>query len=511
MRVWLDPDKLAARNLTAGDVVKVAARAERAGGRRADRPAAGARGPGVSVHHEHARAGWSSPSSSPTSSSRPAPKGEVTRLQRRQPGSSWAPSNQDIRCRLDGKPSVGPGHLSVARLERAGHGRRGQGKMDGTGAPLSARGCEYAIVYDTTPFISESVDEVFKTLRDAIILVAIVVLLFLQDWKALILPMIDVPVSLIGTFAVMALMGFTLNNLTLFGLVLAIGIVVDDAIVVLENIERWMAKGLPVREATIKAMDEITGPIIAITLVLSSVFLPSAFIPGITGQFYRQFALTIAASMLISAINAMTMTPARAVAIFKNRKVRPAGHLEGQEALPWWGVALGAVRLAVGHVAVALVVPLLAARQAVGNRAGRSLGAVYGAGDLPAGRRRRLAWFWRPGQCGAGPCSSTASTGSSIAFTQLYGVAWAGALRLQRDRAAGLRRAAGPDLLRADARADRLHPDAGQGLPGGQHPAARLGLAGAHDRGGSTQVEKIAQEMPGVGPHAVRFRASRSC
>ena len=134
------------------------------------------------------------------------------------------------------------------------------------------------------------------------------------------LPLIDVAVSLVGTFAVMSLMGFTLNNLTLFGLVLAIGIVVDDAIVVLENIERWLEKGLPVREATIKAMDEITGPIIAITLVLSSVFLPSAFLGGITGQFFRQFALTIAVSMIISAINAMTMTPARAAWIFGSRK-----------------------------------------------------------------------------------------------------------------------------------------------------------------------------------------------
>ena len=129
---------------------------------------------------------------------------------------------------------------------------------------------EYAIVYDTTPFIQESVDEVFNTLRDAVILVAIVVLLFLQDWKAVMLPLIDVAVSLIGTFAVMKMMGFTLNNLTLFGLVLAIGIVVDDAIVVLENIERWLAKGLSIRDATIKAMDEITGPIIAITLVLAA-------------------------------------------------------------------------------------------------------------------------------------------------------------------------------------------------------------------------------------------------
>src|SRR5678809_906918 len=131
--------------------------------------------------------------------------------------------------------------------------------------------------------------------------------------------MVAVPVSLIGTFAVMGLLGFSLNNLTLFGLVLAIGIVVDDAIVVLENIERWLEKGLPVREATIKAMGEITGPILAITLVLSSVFLPSAFLTGITGQFFRQFALTISASMMISAINAMTMTPARAASIFAGR------------------------------------------------------------------------------------------------------------------------------------------------------------------------------------------------
>src|SRR3954454_12375768 len=138
------------------------------------------------------------------------------------------------------------------------------------------------------------------------------------------LPVIDVGVSLIGTFAVMGLLGFSLNNLTLFGLVLAIGIVVDDAIVVLENIERWLEKGLPVREATIHAMSEITGPIIAITLVLSSVFLPSALLPGITGQFYRQFALTISASVMISAINAMTMTPARAAAIFGHR--RPGEH-----------------------------------------------------------------------------------------------------------------------------------------------------------------------------------------
>src|SRR4029078_8090540 len=167
-------------------------------------------------------------------------------------------------------------------------------------------GLKYDIVYDTTPFVGESISKVVTTLIDAIILVTIVVLLFLQDWKSLLLPMIGVVVSLVGTFAVMNIMGFTLNNLTLFGLVLAIGIVVDDAIVVLENIERHLEMGKPVREVTIDAMAEITGPILAITLVLSSVLLPSAFLSGLVGQFFRQFALTISVSILISGVNAMT-------------------------------------------------------------------------------------------------------------------------------------------------------------------------------------------------------------
>ncbi len=196
-------------------------------------------------------------------------------------------------------------------------------------------GLDYQIVYDTTPFIRESVNEVFYTLRDAVILVAIVVLVFLQDWCAMILPMIDVPVSLIGTFAIMTAMHFTLNNLTLFGLVLAIGIVVDDAIVVLENIERLIATGLDARTATIKAMEEITGPVLAITLVLSSVFIPCCFLGGVTGQFFRQFAVTIAVSTIISAINAITMTPSRAVLIFKTEE-SDQGHQHKREALPWW-------------------------------------------------------------------------------------------------------------------------------------------------------------------------------
>ncbi len=203
-------------------------------------------------------------------------------------------------------------------------------------------GIEYTIGYDTTPFIRESIAEVFNTLRDAVILVALVVLFFLQDWRAMILPMIDVPVSLIGTFAVMAAMGYSLNNISLFGLVLAIGIVVDDAIVVLENIERQMAKGFDTRTATIKAMEEISGPILAITLVLCAVFVPCAFISGITGRFFRQFAVTIAASTVISAVNALTMTPSRALVIFQHQgganpraKARGAAVVDLRPAAAW--------------------------------------------------------------------------------------------------------------------------------------------------------------------------------
>jgi len=272
----------------------------------------------------------------------------------------------DQSCTLDGKPSVA---VSIYQLP----GSNALATASGVYAKmreLKTRfpdGLDYKIVYDTTPFISESVGEVFKTLRDAVILVGIVVLLFLQDWKAMILPMIDVPVSLIGTFAVMAAMGFSLNNLTLFGLVLAIGIVVDDAIVVLENIERLIATGLDSRTATIKAMEEITGPVLAITLVLSSVFVPCCFLGGITGQFFRQFAVTIAVSTIISAINALTMTPSRAVMIFKTDD-SGHGHELKREALPWWffGVVGGVLTawLKVSFVADALGLPASGADEA---------------------------------------------------------------------------------------------------------------------------------------------------
>src|SRR5262245_3396523 len=348
MRVWLDPDKLQSRNLTVGDVIG-----------------------GLHAHDGQVAAGQIGQPPVPNGQDfqyalstlgrlveaeqfadiilKTGTDGEVTHL-KDVSRTDLGARNQDTLGRLDGRPSPGvvvfmlPGSNALATADGI------KSKMREL-EPRFPKGLHYAVIYDTTPFIRESVNEVVHTLRDSVILVALVILLFLQDWKALLLPVIDVAVSLVGTFAVMGLMGFTLNNLTLFGLVLAIGIVVDDSIVVLENIERWLDKGLPVREATIKAMNEITGPIFAITLVLSSVLLPSAFLGGITGQFFRQFALTISVAMIISAINAMTMTPARAAWIFASRTSSPRssggegsgvrGHGDqGKEALPWWSVAL---------------------------------------------------------------------------------------------------------------------------------------------------------------------------
>jgi multidrug efflux pump len=332
MRVWVDPDKLQSRNLSAGDVVKVLREqnVQVAAGQIGQPPVPR----GQDFQYPLSTLGRLLEADQFADIIlKTGEDGEVTYLKDVSRTELGAKS-QDQLLTMDGKPSVGLAIFQLPGSNALDTADRIKAKM----RELEKRfpqGLKYAIVYDTTPFIRESVSEVFKTLRDAVILVAIVVLLFLQDWKSLLLPIIDVGVSLVGTFAVMKLLGFSLNNLTLFGLVLAIGIVVDDAIVVLENIERWLDKGLPVREATIKAMGEITGPILAITLVLSSVFLPSAFLGGITGQFFRQFALTISASMMISAVNAMTMTPARAASIFATRKPGAHGH-QGKEALPWW-------------------------------------------------------------------------------------------------------------------------------------------------------------------------------
>jgi multidrug efflux pump len=353
MRIWLDPEKLAARNLTAVDVVN-AIRSQNV------QVAAGAVGqqpvpPGQDLELPITTLGRLETveqfGDMIIKTGHTGPTSPVVRVRDVGRIELGAQSYEQI-TRLDGQPTAllgvfqlpGSNALDVADAVRKRMDELEQGFPEGL---------KYSINYDTTPFIRQSVDEVFRTLFIAVLLVAAVVLFFLQDWKAMILPMIDVPVSLIGTFAVMAAAGFSLNNLTLFGLVLAIGIVVDDAIVVLENIERLIATGLDARTATIKAMDEITGPIIAITLVLSSVFLPSVFITGLNGQFYRQFAITISVSMIISAVNALTLTPARAVFIFKTEERKDEGGRRkeeaesaphpsslpphpSREALPWW-------------------------------------------------------------------------------------------------------------------------------------------------------------------------------
>jgi multidrug efflux pump subunit AcrB len=364
MRAWLDPDRLAALRLNAFDVVTAIAQqnVQVAAGQVGQPPVPRGQQFQLTINTQGrlsdaaefgeivvkvgsgATGASTAGSSSATISDLESLstgivrlKDVVTRYADGTPKVELMAQQYDTACMLNGRQSValsvyqlpGSNALAVSQHVRATMKQLAKSFPDGV---------RYQIVYDTTPFIRESVNEVFKTLRDAVILVAIVVLLFLQDWRAMILPMIDVPVSLIGTFAVMALLGFTLNNLTLFGLVLAIGIVVDDAIVVLENIERLIGTGLDPRSATIQAMEEITGPILAITLVLSAVFVPVCFLGGITGQFFRQFAVTIAVSTIISAINALTMTPSRAVVIFKSEQGHGAGH--HREALPWWAFGI---------------------------------------------------------------------------------------------------------------------------------------------------------------------------
>jgi multidrug efflux pump subunit AcrB len=396
LRAWLDPDKLATLNLTAMDVVAAIAQqnVQVAAGQIGQPPTMRAQQFQLTINTlgrltdpdqfadiilktaqgtpltQPTSAGMTSTAGTNGSTTATAAAAQATGIVRLRDVVTWTNDNPprprvelgsqqyDQSCTLDGRPSVA---LSLFQLP----GSNALDTANGVYAKmreLKTRfpdGLDYKIVYDTTPFIRESVDEVFKTLRDAVILVAIVVLLFLQDWRAMILPMIDVPVSLIGTFAVMAAMGFTLNNLTLFGLVLAIGIVVDDAIVVLENIERQIATGLDSHTATVKAMEEITGPILAITLVLTAVFVPCCFLGGVSGQFFRQFAVTIAVSTIISAINAITMTPSRAAVIFKTPVATGGSHVAGhatgeppvathrREALPWWifGVLGGLVTL----------------------------------------------------------------------------------------------------------------------------------------------------------------------
>ncbi len=228
---------------------------------------------------------------------------------------------------LDRDPAIGIGIFQRPGSNALEAAKAVQQKMDDLARNFPP-GLKYTVVYNPTQFIQQSVDAVWQTILEAIVLVVLVVVLFLQTWRAAVIPLVAIPVSLIGTFFVMDLFGFSLNNLSLFGLVLAIGIVVDDAIVVVENVERNIARGFSPREAAIRSMDEVGAALIAIALVLTAVFVPTAFITGISGQFYQQFALTIAGATVISLVVSLTLSPAMCALLLRPHTAH--------ERVPWW-------------------------------------------------------------------------------------------------------------------------------------------------------------------------------
>jgi multidrug efflux pump len=309
MRVWLDPDRLAARQLTATDVVRSIREQnlQVAAGVLGAPPAPSNTTFQLSIN---ARGRLTTEEEFENIVVRATPEGQITHL--KDVGRVELGSNlYSMRSLLDNQQAVAVGVFQrpgTNALEASAQVRATMERLQKT----FPKGVQYKIVYDPTVFVRQSIKAVVQTLFEALLLVVIVVMVFLQTWRASIIPLVAVPVSLVGTFAVMLGLGFSLNTLSLFGLVLAIGIVVDDAIVVVENVERHIELGLSPMDATRQAMKEVSGPIIAIALVLCAVFIPTAFISGLTGQFYRQFALTIAISTVISAINSLTLSPALA-------------------------------------------------------------------------------------------------------------------------------------------------------------------------------------------------------
>ncbi len=315
MRIWLDPDKIASRNLTADDVVN-AIREQNV------QIAAGAVGQqpvSSPVNFEmqvNAKGRLITPEEFGKIIVKTGPHGEKTVL-KDVARVELSAGSYALRSLLDNKTAVAlpifqsPGANALELSSNVRH------TMDELKKNFPD-GLDYSVVYDPTTFVRHSIEAVIHTLAEAILLVVIVVILFLQTWRASIIPLAAVPVSLVGTFAVMLAVGFSINNLSLFGMVLAIGIVVDDAIVVVENVERNIALGFAPPEAARRAMSEVTSPIIATALVLCAVFVPTAFISGLTGQFYKQFAITIAISTVISAFNSLTLSPALCAVLLKD-------------------------------------------------------------------------------------------------------------------------------------------------------------------------------------------------
>jgi multidrug efflux pump len=323
MRVWLDPRKVAERGLSASDVVR-AIREQNV------QAAAGVVGASPGLPHVdvqlpiNAQGRLSNEEDFGDIIVKTDSSGAVTRLRdiaRLELGAS----EYALRSLLNNKPAVAVPIFAAPNsnaIQISDNVRKTMAEIKKT----MPEGVDYEIVYDPTQFVRASIDAVVHTLLEAVLLVVLVVILFLQTWRASMIPLLAVPVSIIGTFAVLYLFGFSINALTLFGLVLAIGIVVDDAIVVVENVERNIEAGLSPRDATYRAMREVSGPIIAIALVLVAVFVPLAFITGLSGQFYKQFALTIAISTVISAVNSLTLSPALAALLLK-------GHDEPKDRL----------------------------------------------------------------------------------------------------------------------------------------------------------------------------------
>ncbi|MBZ9939245.1 efflux RND transporter permease subunit [Mesorhizobium sp. BR1-1-16] len=315
MRVWIDPEKAAQHSLAASDITNAIRQQniQAAAGTIGASPAPSSTDLQLNVN---ARGRLGTPEEFGDIIVRTGSNGEITRL-RDVARVEMGAADYTLRSLLDGRPAVAIAVLQAPGSNAIEIADQIYSTMDELQLAMP-EGVRYEIVYDTTKFVRASIEKVIDTLLEAIALVVLVVILFLQSWRASIIPLIAVPVSIIGTFAVMFVFGFSINALTLFGLVLAIGIVVDDAIVVVENVERNIEMGLSPREATYRAMREVSGPIVAIALVLVAVFVPLAFISGLSGQFYRQFALTIAISTVISAINSLTLSPALASLLLRD-------------------------------------------------------------------------------------------------------------------------------------------------------------------------------------------------
>lgn len=333
MRVWIDPQKAAEHGLAASDISN-AIRGQNV------QAAAGIIGasptePGVDLQlNVNAQGRLRTPEEFANIILKTGDNGEITRL-RDVARVELGAADYTLRSLLDGRPAVAVAVLQAPGSNAIEIADNVKATMDQLQLAMP-QGVKYEIVYDTTKFVRASIEKVIDTLLEAIALVVLVVILFLQTWRASIIPLIAVPVSIIGTFAVMYAFGFSINALTLFGLVLAIGIVVDDAIVVVENVERNIEAGLSPRDATYKAMKEVSGPIIAIALVLVAVFVPLAFISGLSGQFYRQFALTIAISTVISALNSLTLSPALAALLLKDHHAKKDWLTRFMDAIFGW-------------------------------------------------------------------------------------------------------------------------------------------------------------------------------